>query len=123
VVDAQLRRNLTRATGTIRDKRLAVVAEVDDWEQLRLAGQAIKAATMARLDDHLIALEKAVTERGGVVHWARDANEANRIVVDLVTATGERDVVKVKSMATQEIGLNEALEAAASLPWRPTSRS
>jgi L-lactate dehydrogenase complex protein LldF len=46
------------------------------------------------------------------VHWARDANEANRIVVDLVTATGEREVVKVKSMATQEIGLNEALEAA-----------
>ncbi len=43
------------------------------------------------------------------MHWARDANEANRIVTELVQATGETEVVKVKSMATQEIGLNEAL--------------
>src|SRR5215212_2245700 len=67
---------------------------------------------MARLDEHLIALEEKVTARGGTVHWARDANDANAIVTDLVEATGETEVVKVKSMATQEIGLNEALEAA-----------
>ena len=53
-----------------------------------------------------------MTARGGVVHWARDAEEANRIVVDLVRETGADEVVKVKSMATQEIGLNEALEGA-----------
>ncbi len=46
------------------------------------------------------------------MHWARDAAEANRIAIDLVRATGADEVVKVKSMATQEIGLNEALEAA-----------
>ena len=56
--------------------------------------------------------EAAVTARGGIVHWARDAAEANRIVVGLVQATGADEVVKVKSMATQEIALNEALEAA-----------
>src|SRR5215212_7785611 len=67
---------------------------------------------MARLDEHLIALEEKVTARGGTVHWARDANEANEIVTRLVQATGADEVVKVKSMATQEIGLNEALEAA-----------
>ncbi len=67
---------------------------------------------MASLDVHLERLEREVTARGGVVHWARDANEANAIVTDLVRATGETEVVKVKSMATQEIGLNEALEAA-----------
>jgi len=111
VGDAQLRRNLGHATGTIRAKRAAVVGEVADWEQLRLAGQAIKAATMARLDEHLVRLERAVTARGGVVHWARDANHANAIVAGLVRATGEREVVKVKSMATQEIGLNDALAA------------
>jgi L-lactate dehydrogenase complex protein LldF len=110
--DAQLRRNLGHATRTIRGKRAAVVAELDDWEQLRLAGSALKAATMARLDEHLERLEQQVTARGGVVHWARDANEANAIVTRLVQDTGEREVVKVKSMATQEIGLNEALEAA-----------
>jgi L-lactate dehydrogenase complex protein LldF len=110
--DGQLRANLGRATTTIRGKRAAVVAEVPHWEQLRQAGKALKAATMARLDEHLEELERQVTARGGTVHWARDATEANRIVTELVQATGSREVVKVKSMATQEIGLNEALEAA-----------
>src|SRR3954466_88815 len=109
--DGQLRANLGHATSTIRGKRARVVAEVPDWEQLRAAGKALKAATMARLDEHLEELERQVTARGGVVHWARDANEANAIVTRLVQATGTREVVKVKSMATQEIALNEALEA------------
>src|SRR6186997_2312148 len=108
----QLRTNLRRATTTIRGKRANVVAELPDWEELRLAGEAIKRATMADLDHYLLQLEAAVTARGGVVHWARDANEANRIVCDLVLATGETEVVKVKSIATQEIGLNEALAEA-----------
>jgi L-lactate dehydrogenase complex protein LldF len=110
--DGQLRANLGHATSTIRGKRARVVAELPDWAQLREAGRALKAATMARLDDHLEELERQVTARGGVVHWARDANEANEIVTRLVLATGASEVVKVKSMATQEIGLNEALEAA-----------
>jgi L-lactate dehydrogenase complex protein LldF len=61
------------------------------------------------LDVYLERLEAAVTARGGVVHWARDAAEANEIVLGLVRATGADEVVKVKSMATMEIGLNEAL--------------
>jgi L-lactate dehydrogenase complex protein LldF len=110
--DGQLRANLGHATSTIRAKRAAVVGELPDWAELREAGRAIKAATMARLDEHLIALEEQITARGGTVHWARDAVEANAIVTRLVQATGADEVVKVKSMATQEIGLNEALEAA-----------
>ncbi|NUR17447.1 MAG: lactate utilization protein [Dermatophilaceae bacterium] len=110
--NTQLRRNLAHATSTIRAKRAAVVGEVPDWEALREAGSAIKADTMARLPELLEQLEAGVTARGGTVHWARDAAEANRIVIDLVRATGETEVVKVKSMATQEIGLNEALEEA-----------
>jgi L-lactate dehydrogenase complex protein LldF len=112
LADAQLRRNLRNATGTIRRKRAAAVEELPDWEALREAGRAIKAETLARLDEYLVRLEHAVTARGGVVHWARDAAEANAIVVGLVRATGERAAVKVKSMATQEIGLNDALRAA-----------
>ena len=112
LANTRLRRNLAHATSTIRAKRAAVVAEVPDWEALREAGSAIKADTMARLPELLEQLEANVTARGGVVHWARDAAEANRIVVDLVRSTGESEVVKVKSMATQEIGLNEALEDA-----------
>jgi L-lactate dehydrogenase complex protein LldF len=117
LANEQLRRNLGHATSTIRAKRAAVVAEVPDWEDLRRSGEAIKAATMARLDEHLVRLEQEVTARGGTVHWARDAIEANRIVTDLVRATGADEVVKVKSMVTQEIGLNEALESAGIAAW------
>ncbi|MFB7514751.1 LutB/LldF family L-lactate oxidation iron-sulfur protein [Streptomyces sp. NPDC056144] len=105
----QLRTNLHRATRTIRAKRLAVTAELPDWEELRAAGAAVKADTMARLPELLEQLEERVTAAGGTVHWARDAAEANAIVTRLVEATGSREVIKVKSMATQEIGLNEHL--------------
>ncbi len=110
--DTQLRANLKRATGTIRDKRLAVAAELDDWEELRESAAAIKKRTARHLDRYLVALEESVTAAGGTVHWASDAAEANRIVTELVRATGESEVVKVKSMATQEIGLNEHLAEA-----------
>jgi L-lactate dehydrogenase complex protein LldF len=109
VADPQLRRNLGAATATIRAKRAGVVAELPDWAQLRAAGAAIKDDVLAHLDAYLLQLEEQVTARGGTVHWARDAVEANRIVTELVQATGAKEVVKVKSMATQEIGLNEAL--------------
>jgi L-lactate dehydrogenase complex protein LldF len=112
VTDTQLRRNLGNATATIRARREQVVAELPEWDGLRAAGAAIKDEALAGLDAHLVRLEERVTARGGVVHWARDGAEANRIVAQLVAATGEREVVKVKSMATQEIGLNDALAAA-----------
>ena len=107
--DSQLRGNLRRATATIRAKRAKVVGELPDWEELRTAGEAIKTRTMARLDSYLEQLEEQVTARGGTVHWARDAAEANAIVAGLVKAAGASEVVKVKSLATDEIGLNEAL--------------
>ncbi|PZR52631.1 iron-sulfur cluster-binding protein [Xylanimonas oleitrophica] len=109
--NAQLRRNLAHATSTIRARRAAVVGEVPDWEALRDAGSALKEQVLARLPELLEELERNVTARGGVVHWARDAAEANRIVAGIVKAEGADEVVKVKSMATQEIGLNEALAA------------
>ncbi len=112
LANTQLRRNLGKATATIRAKRAAVVAELPDWEELREAGRAIKAHTMRHLGHYLTELESQVTARGGTVHWARDAIEANRIVTDLVRATGAAEVVKVKSIVTDEIGLNDALAQA-----------
>ncbi|RAG81587.1 iron-sulfur cluster-binding protein [Streptacidiphilus pinicola] len=109
--DTRLRANLRHATHTIRDKRARAVGELDDWAVLREAGKRIKDRTLRHLDTYLLQLEEHVTAAGGTVHWAADAAEANRIVADLVQATGETEVVKVKSMATQEIGLNEALAA------------
>ena len=111
VQDATLLGNLRHATGAIREKRAAAIAELDDWPQLREAGRQIKDHALRHLDRYLTQLEAAVTAAGGHVHWAADAAEANRIVAQLVKATGHSEVVKVKSMATQEIGLNEALAA------------
>jgi L-lactate dehydrogenase complex protein LldF len=112
LADSQLRRNLGKATSTIREKRRGVVEEMPDWEQLREAGRALKQRTLRHLDEHLLALEASVTARGGHVHWARDGEECNAIVTRLVQEKGVSEVVKVKSMATAEIELNEALEAA-----------
>ncbi|APT86609.1 lactate utilization protein B [Corynebacterium flavescens] len=108
--NATQRRNLLHATTTIRNKRAHAVKEAPDWEQLRNAGSALKEDVAARMPELLAQFEEQVTKRGGIVHWARDAKEANKIVEDLIRETGETEVVKVKSMATQEIGLNEHLE-------------
>ncbi|WP_035803846.1 LutB/LldF family L-lactate oxidation iron-sulfur protein [Kitasatospora mediocidica] len=110
--DAQLRANVARATGTIRAKRAKLVAERPDWEELRDSAAALKDDVLTHLDTYLLQVEEKVTAAGGTVHWARDAAEANRIVTDLVRATGEREIVKVKSMLTEEIGLDNALAAA-----------
>jgi L-lactate dehydrogenase complex protein LldF len=109
--DSQLRRNVGKATTTIRVKRGRAVAELDDWEQLRAAGAAIKAHAMATLPEQLERLEERVTAAGGTVHWARDGDEANAIIASIAQRHGADEVIKVKSLATDEIGLNEALEA------------
>ncbi|HMA46582.1 MAG TPA: LutB/LldF family L-lactate oxidation iron-sulfur protein [Frankiaceae bacterium] len=109
--DSQLRRNLRKATSTIRSKRARVVAEIDDWEELRQAGKAVKDRTLAGLDGYLEQFERAAVAAGAQVHWARDAAEANAVVSRVARAHGAREVVKVKSMTTEEIGLNEALAA------------
>ena len=110
--DSQLRRNLAKATGTIRAKRSAVVDELPDWAGLRAAGHASKDAVLAALDSHLTALESAVVSAGGAVHWAKDGTEGCSIVAEIARSHGVDEVVKVKSIVTDEIGLNEALAAA-----------
>jgi L-lactate dehydrogenase complex protein LldF len=109
LADAQLRRNLGKATTAIREKRARAVAELDDWEALRDAGAAIKARTMATLPEQLERLEERVTRAGGTVHWARDGAEANAIIAGIAREHGADEVIKVKSLASDEIGLNEAL--------------
>jgi L-lactate dehydrogenase complex protein LldF len=86
-----------------------MVDDLPDWSDLRHTAAAIKQQTLLSLDSYLVQFEKAVTAAGGQVHWARDGGEANRIVTGLVEQTGATEVVKSKSMVTEEIGLNEAL--------------
>jgi L-lactate dehydrogenase complex protein LldF len=109
LANAQLRRNLGNATTTIRAKRARVVSELPDWEALREAGEAIKRRAMATLPEQLERLEASVQAAGGVVHWARDGAEVNAIVAGLARSHGSDEVIKVKSLVTDEIGMNDAL--------------
>jgi L-lactate dehydrogenase complex protein LldF len=110
--DTQLRKNVRHATEVIQNKRARVVAEMPDWQQLRESGRQIREHAMANLDHYLEEFERNCTRAGGKVHWARDGEEAKRIVTALVKASGSDEVIKVKSMTTEEIHLNVALEAA-----------
>jgi len=109
--NTQLRRNIGKATTTIRAKRRQVVSEMPDWEDLRSAGQAIKERTLRHLGDHLLTLEASVAAAGGQVHWARDGAEANQVIGSILARHGAQEVIKVKSLTTDEIGLNSALAA------------
>ncbi|HMR49270.1 MAG TPA: LutB/LldF family L-lactate oxidation iron-sulfur protein [Arachnia sp.] len=115
--DHQMRQNLRYATTAIREKRALRAAEVSDWEDLRTAGEQIKNKVARHLDSYLLQAEEAMTAAGITVHWARDAAEANRIVIDIARAKQADEVVKIKSMVTQEIELNEALEEAGIAAW------
>ena len=110
LADAQMRRNLRHATTTIREKRARAVAELPDWEALRVAGAAIKDEALANLTTLLPQLEEAVAKAGGTVHWARNAQEACEVVARIAEGHGAKEIVKVKSIATDEIDLNAALE-------------
>ncbi|NLU83666.1 LutB/LldF family L-lactate oxidation iron-sulfur protein [Rhodococcus sp. HNM0569] len=110
--NSQQRINLEHATHTIRGKRNRLVAEKDDWDALRTAGAAAKNEVLLHLDTYLQQFEDAATAAGATVHWAPDAHAANRIVTEIAIEQGVTEVVKAKSMATEEIGLVEALAAA-----------
>jgi L-lactate dehydrogenase complex protein LldF len=117
--DAQLRKNLRHATDVIQEKRDRVTAELPDWQQLREAARALREHTMQHLDFYLQQFERNCTRAGGVVHWARDAADARQITLQLVEESIARgdsetpaEVIKIKSMTTEEIDINRALEAA-----------
>lgn len=120
LANQQLRANVRRATNTIRNKRALRVEEMPDWEQVRQAGSELKKHTLAHLDHYLLEFERNCKAAGGEVHWARDADEANAIAIELVRrySAGNQhpEVIKVKTMTSDEIQLNPAFEAAGITP-------
>jgi len=95
----------------VRQRRDAGAKAVPDWEDLRERAEAIKAHALSNLAGYLEEFEANATRLGAVVHWARDAEEHNRIVHGLLAERGVKLVVKSKSMLTEECGLNPYLEA------------
>lgn len=110
LANPQLRGILTILGDKLGGLNRAAWAALPGSSDLREKARAIKDATLAELDIHLAKLEESVVRRGGHVHWAADGAEASKIIVDLIQARGATKVVKSKSMTTEEIHLNKALE-------------
>ena len=110
--DAQLRANVRRATDTIQAKRRKLVEEKKDWQELRESARQIRAHVLDHLHVYLKEFESNFTRAGGHVHWARNDREAREIIVAIAKEAGADEVIKIKSMTTEEIHLNGALEAA-----------
>jgi L-lactate dehydrogenase complex protein LldF len=108
----QLRKNVAHATDVIQAKRARLVAEKADWQELRAAAAAIKDATLANLDAYLEQFEERCTAAGGRVHWAADAAEARRIILEILREEKAHEVIKIKTMTSAEIQLNPFLERA-----------
>jgi L-lactate dehydrogenase complex protein LldF len=115
--DSQLRRNVRNATDVITRKRGTVTGEMPDWQQLRASGSAIRQHVLRKLDTYLVQFEQSCTAAGGQVHWAANAAQANAIVLQLLQKHAAREVLKIKSMTTEEIGLNHALEERGIRPY------
>src|SRR5690554_3127203 len=109
--DPVLRGALARATDLFAGKRRAAIATLPDWEAARERARAIKAETLLHLDRYLAEFEERARAAGTIVHWARDGREACGIVLELARRLGGAPaVVKAKSMTSEEIHLNAALE-------------
>jgi len=93
-------------------KRADAAAALPEFEALRDAAREVKEHTLMHLDYYLEKFEEGVQAQGGRVHWASTPDEACRIVVGICRNAGARRVTKGKSMVAEEIGLNQALEAA-----------
>jgi L-lactate dehydrogenase complex protein LldF len=109
VHNTTLRGNLKRVTGLIRERRNAAFAAIEDGEGLRRIGNAIKQESLSRLPELLEQLERNLTRKGIQVHWAETTDEANGIVLDICRRRGITQVIKGKSMVSEEMELNRFL--------------
>jgi len=110
--DMELQKALGRLEAGFVVARADAVEALPEFEALRDAAREVKEHTLAHLDFYLERFEQQVRERGGQVHWASSVEEARAILVDICRAAHAKRVTKGKSMVGEEIGVNEALEAA-----------
>ncbi|MBD3671786.1 MAG: lactate utilization protein [Gammaproteobacteria bacterium] len=112
LMDEPLQRAMDKAGDGFIARRQTAIAALDQYEALRSRAKSIKEHTLDHLPEYLERYEAQVIASGGQVHWARDAEEARKLVIDLCRRAGAGSVAKGKSMIGEEIGLNHALEAA-----------
>ena len=95
----------------VREKRDRMAQGVPEWEALREMASRMKRHTISRLGYYLEMFERHATANGVHVHWAKDAEEHNRIVYEIIQKHGGKRLVKSKSMLAEECGLTSYLEA------------
>ena len=110
--DKFMRGAVSSAQGRFRSGRLNAAEELGNWEDWRKLGEEIRSHTIENLDYYLELLSENVTKRGGHVFFAETAEEANDYITNVVKEKNGKKVVKSKSMVTEEINMNEALEKA-----------
>ena len=120
LADVALQKTLRKVKGKFVDKRRDAIDEFEaqggDFEALRAAASRVRGRTLADLDLWLEKFEANATARGATVLWASDDAEASRLVVDIARRHGVKKATKSKSMVSEEVGLNRALEAAGVRP-------
>ncbi len=112
IKDIRLATTLEGATGRFRDQRVQALDTYPQVEELRDYLKQVREATISNLAAHLETFEQKAKEAGTQVHWAQDSTEANQIVLDIAKKHNVSLAAKSKSMATEEIKLNEALQEA-----------
>ena len=93
----------------VREKRDKAVFQIPEWEALREAGSQIKHNALSNLDEYLLEFEQNAIKNGVKIHWAADGHEHNEIVLQILRETGATQMVKSKSMLTEECHLNDFL--------------
>jgi L-lactate dehydrogenase complex protein LldF len=111
LADAGLQKALGTAKGAFLQRRADAVARLPEFEQLRDIGRDIKNHTLAHLDFYLEAFAAKVEAAGGTVHWCSTADEARATVLEICRAAGAKTVTKGKSMISEELGINDHLQA------------
>jgi L-lactate dehydrogenase complex protein LldF len=106
------RKNFRGAMDFLQAKRRAQFSDGDELQGLRNLGSAIRQYSLANLPRLLTELEAKLTANGVQVHWAQDAGEANAIALQIAQRVNAKHIIKGKSMVSEEVGFNHAMEAA-----------
>lgn len=110
LADQTLRRNFRRAMDGLMSKRAAQFPDPQAWDELRARGEAVKQRAVARLPELLEQLEANCQQNGIHVHWAETTDQANALILDILSTAGVQKIIKGKSMVSEEMHLNAHLQ-------------
>ncbi len=112
LADQRLQQNLKKLSTKFVSGRASAILELDDFEGTRDAAIERRMRAIENLDGWLETFEREATRRGATVLYAETAEDASRLVVEIAQKHGVKKAIKTKSMVSEEMALNRALEAA-----------